>query len=558
MSDRSQAERKRIVIVGAVAAGTSAAAKARRNDESADIVLYERDEHISYSGCGLPYYIGGRVADLQTLTPRDPAFFQEKYNVTIRIRHQVLGIDPEKKTLVVRDLTDHSEFTDHYDVLILATGASAVVPPIPGVDRPHVFTLRNPLSARAIRDFIKTRRPRSAAIIGSGFIGLEMVENLALAGLKVTLIEKLPQICPFVDPDMAPYLEQHLAEHQVSVLTDRTVTAIEADAVRMATGETVAADLVILAVGVKPNVALARAAGVALGETGAIAVNEKMQTNLPDIYACGDCVESFSIVDGRKLYRPLGSTANKMGRITGDVVTGGSLTFRGIAGTGIFKVFDLSVAACGLSEEQARRSGCDVVVSVNIKPDKPEYYGGREMVIKAIADRKTEKLLGVQIIGEQGVDKRIDVFVTAMTAGLSVSDLFHLDLAYAPPFATTKDPVHYTGMILDNAISRGRDLITADRLAGIDPAEIQVVDARVAGQYAAGHVDHAVNMPHASLREQLAALDRDKPVVTYCNKGNTGNAAQNILINCGFKQVYNLAGGHRQYQACRKKLKGKA
>ena len=558
MSDRSQAERKRIVIVGAVAAGTSAAAKARRNDESADIVLYERDERISYSGCGLPYYIGGRVADLQTLTPRDPAFFQEKYNVTIRIRHQVLGIDPEKKTLVVRDLTDHSEFTDHYDVLILATGASAVVPPIPGVDRPHVFTLRNPLSARAIRDYIETRRPRSAAIIGSGFIGLEMVENLALAGLKVTLIEKLPQVCPFVDPDMAPYLEQHLAEHQISVLTDRTVTAIEADAVHMATGETVAADLVILAVGVKPNVALARAAGVALGETGAIAVNEKMQTNLPDIYACGDCVESFSIVDGRKLYRPLGSTANKMGRITGDVVTGGSLTFRGIAGTGIFKVFDLSVAACGLSEEQARRSGCDVVVSVNIKPDKPEYYGGREMVIKAIADRKTEKLLGVQIIGEQGVDKRIDVFVTAMTAGLSVSDLFHLDLAYAPPFATTKDPVHYTGMILDNAISRGRDLITADRLAGIDPAEIQVVDARVAGQYAAGHVDHAVNMPHASLREQLAALDRDKPVVTYCNKGNTGNAAQNILINCGFKQVYNLAGGHRQYQACRKKRKGKA
>ncbi|MCK9251923.1 MAG: FAD-dependent oxidoreductase [Clostridiales bacterium] len=558
MSDRSQAERKRIVIVGAVAAGTSAAAKARRNDESAVIILYEMDEHISYSGCGLPYYIGGRVDDLQTLTPRDPAFFQEKYNVTIRIRHQVLGIDPEKKTLVVRDLTDHSEFTDHYDVLILATGASAVVPPIPGVDRPHVFTLRNPLSARAIRDFIETRRPRSAAIIGSGFIGLEMVENLALAGLKVILIEKLPQICPFVDPDMAPYLEQHLAEHQVSVLTDCTVTAIEADAVRMATGETVAADLVILAVGVKPNVALARAAGVALGETGAIAVNEKMQTNLPDIYACGDCVESFSIVDGRKLYRPLGSTANKMGRITGDVVTGGSLTFRGIAGTGIFKVFDLSVAACGLSEEQARQSGYDVVVSINIKPDKPEYYGGREMVIKAIADRKTDKLLGVQIIGEQGVDKRIDVFVTAMTAGLSVSDLFHLDLAYAPPFATTKDPVHYTGMILDNAISRGRDLITADRLAGIDPAEIQVVDARVAGQYAAGHVDNAVNMPHASLREQLAALDRDKPVVTYCNKGNTGNAAQNILINCGFKQVYNLAGGHRQYQACRKKRKGKA
>ena len=558
MSDQSNKQRKRIVIVGAVAAGTSAAAKARRNDESAEIVLYEMDEHISYSGCGLPYYIGGRVADLKTLTPRDPAFFQEKYLVTVKTRHQVLSVDPEKKTLVVRNLDDDRDFTDRYDVLILSTGASSVVPPIPGVGLPHVFTLRNPLNALAIRDFIETRRPRSAAVIGSGFIGMEMVENLALAGLKVALIEKLPQVCPFVDPDMAPYLEQHLAEQQVSVLTDRTVTAIETDTVQMVTGEKVAADLVILAVGVKPNVTLARAAGVTIGETGAIAVNEKMQTNLPDVYACGDCVESFSIVDGRKLYRPLGSTANKMGRITGDVVTGGSLTFRGIAGTGIFKVFDLSVAACGLSEEQARQGGYDVVVSVNIKPDKPEYYGGRELVIKAIADRKTDKLLGVQIIGEQGVDKRIDVFVTAMTAGLSVSDLFHLDLAYAPPFATTKDPVHYTGMILDNSISRGRDLITADTLAGIDPAEIQVVDARAAKQYAAGHVDHAVSMPHASLREQLATLDKDKPVVTYCNKGTTGNAAQNILINCGFKQVYNLAGGHKQYQACKKKHKGKA
>lgn len=548
---------KRIVIIGAVAAGTSAAAKARRNDESAEIVLYEMDEHISYSGCGLPYYIGGKVTDLKELTPRDPAFFKSKYNVDVMIRHQVLSIDPAAKNLLVRRLADQSEITDHYDILILSTGATSIMPPIPGVDSPHVFTLRNPLSAVAIRQFIEQQQPKTAAIIGSGFIGLEMVENLVHAGLQVTLIEKLPQICPFVDPDMAPYLHEYLEKQQVTILAGRSAASISEAGLILDDGSEIQADLVIVAVGIRPNVGLARSMGVDIGETGAIAVNEKMQTNLPDVYACGDCTESFSIVDGRKLYRPLGSTANKMGRIAGDVATGGSLSFRGIAGTGIFQVFEMSIAATGLNEAQARASGYDIVVNHNIKPDKPEYFGGREMVIKAIADRKSEKLLGVQIIGYEGVDKRIDVFVTAMTAGLSVSDLFHLDLAYAPPFSTTKDPVMYTGMILDNALHRGRDILTADALAAMLPNEIQVVDARVEKQYGAGHVDNAVSMPHETLRKQMAALDKDKPVVTYCNKGTTGNAAQNILINYGFRKVYNLSGGHKQYQICKKNLKGK-
>ena len=548
---------RRIVIVGAVAAGTSAAAKARRNDETAEIVLYEMDEHISYSGCGLPYYIGGKVTDLNVLTPRDSAFFKNKYNVDVLTRHQVLSIDAAEKTLRVRNLADQNEYTDHYDTLILSTGAIPTVPPIPGVGSPHVFTLRNPVSARAIRQFIDEKHPKTAVVIGSGFIGLEMVENLAYAGLQVTIIEKLPQICPFIDPDLAPYLHQYLEEQNVSILTGRTATSINETSLALDDGSELSADLVIIAVGVQPNVALARTMGVTIGETGAIAVNEKMQTNLPDVYACGDCTESFSIVDGRKLYRPLGSTANKMGRIAGDVATGGSLAFRGIAGTGIFKVFDMSIAACGLNEAQTRASGYDIIVNHNIKPDKPAYYGGREMVIKSIADRKSEKLLGVQIVGYEGVDKRIDVFVTAMTAGLSVSDLFHLDLAYAPPFSTTKDPVLYTGMILDNALHRGRDIITADTLSTLASDEIQVVDARVEKQYDERHVDHAVSMPHDVLREQMETLNKEKPVVTYCNKGTTGNAAQNILINHGFKKVFNLSGGHKQYQANKKYLKGK-
>ncbi len=555
---------KRIVIIGAVAAGTSAAAKARRNDETAEIVLYDKDVFISYSGCGLPYYISGQVPDLDQLTPRDAAFFKKKYNVDVWTRHLVLAIDPQAKTLTVQNLADGGLFMDHYDTLVLATGASAIVPPIPGVTLPHVFNLRNPGDARAIRTFIDSKAPRTAAVIGSGFIGLEMVEALTQAGLEVTVIEKLPQVCPFVDPDMAPYIHDHLTRHQVAVRTGVAAASISGstpDTLAPATitlddGSKIAADLVILAVGVRPNTALAQAAGIKFGPTGAIAVSLDMATNQPDIYACGDCAESFSIVDYQPLYRPLGSTANKTGHITGDVITGQPARHRGIAGTGIFRIFDLTVAATGLNEKTARQRDYDLVISHNIKPDKPDYFGGQEMVIKALADRRSEKLLGVQIIGPAGVDKRIDVFVTAMTAGLKVSDLFHLDLAYAPPYATTRDPVHYSGMILSNAIQRGRQQLTADELnarLATDPASIQVVDTRAAGQYDNGHVEQAINLPQEKLRDSLDQLDPAKPVVTYCNKGVTGNATQNILINRGFKCVYSLSGGYKQYKINRRK-----
>lgn len=539
---------KRIVIIGAVAAGTSAAAKARRNDERAEIVLYEMDEHISYSGCGLPYYIGGMVRDLNELTPRDPVFFKSKYNVDVMIRHQVMSIDAMQKTLVIRNLVDGTEFSDRFDVLVLSTGATSVIPRIPGVELPHVFTLRNPVSARAIRQYMENAGPKTAVVVGSGFIGLEMVENLIRLGMKVTVVEKLPQVCPFLDPDMAPHLQEHLEKKGVSVITGHSAAEITAESVILDDQTRLPADLVIVAVGIRPNTALAKSIGVAIGETGAIAVNVKMQTSIPDVYACGDCAESFSIVDGRSIYRPLGSTANKTGRITGDVITGGTMAFRGIAGTGIFKVLDMSIAATGLSEQEARDSGYDVVVSHNIKPDKPEYYGGKDMIIKAMADRRSEKLLGVQIVGYEGVDKRIDVFVTAMTAGMKITDLAHLDLAYAPPFSTTKDPVMYSGMILENAIERGRELITADALLAAVPGSVQVIDTRAAGQYQEGHIDQAINMPHATIRDQIDKLDKDIPVITYCNRGTTGNAVQNILLNHGFKKVYNLSGGQKQFK----------
>ena len=544
----------RIVIIGAVAAGTSAAAKARRNDETAEIVIYDMDQFISYSGCGMPYYIGGEVEEADKLTPRDPAFFKSKYDVLVKTEHEVLSIHPENKSLQIRNLVTKEEFMDSYDKLILATGASAIIPPIKGVYASNVFTLRTIGDMNRIKTFVDATNPKSAVIIGTGFIGLEVCENLKKLGIDVTLVERLKQVTPGLDADMASYVEDHLKKNGVKVFTGLSAVKIEEKKVFFENGEVIEGDLILLSTGVRPNTELAVRAGVELGVTKAIKVNRRMMTNLPDVYACGDCIEQFHVVTEKPVYRPMGSTANKTGRIAGDVITGGNLSFRGILGTGIFQVFGMTVALTGLSENEAIKEGYDVEVCHNIKPNKPEYMGGKEMVIKGIADRESGCLLGIQIVGYEGVDKRIDFFTTAITYHAKAEDLFHLDLAYAPPFSTTKDPVMYTGMILDNAMSQGRKLITADILSQKIKAgeKLQVVDARVSGQYEKDHVETAVNMPHSKLREQIENLDPEVATVTYCNKGVTGNAAQNILLNHGFKEVYNLSGGHKHYRRVEK------
>lgn len=313
-----------------------------------------------------------------------------------------------------------------------------------------------------------------------------------------------------------------------------------------------------MATGVKPNVTLAKEALIELGITGAIKVDTQMNTNIKDILACGDCIETFSLITNKPVYRPLGSTANKTGRIAGDVATGGTLNYRGNLGTGIFKLFDMTIASTGLSEREAIASGYEIAQCHNIKPDKPDYFHGKEMVIKAIADKETQKLLGVQIIGYDGVDKRIDVFAPLITYGAKVDELFHLDLAYAPPFSTTKDPVHYTGMILDNALNNSRPIITEKEARSLFRGEekVQVIDARVNKQYEEAHVTSAINIPHNKLREELKTLDKDVITITYCNKGVTGNAAQNILLNHGFKKVYNLSGGHKFFKGAEIKKGG--
>jgi len=545
----------RILIIGAVAAGTSAAAKARRNDDKAEIVIYEKDRDISYSGCGLPYYIGGEIEDIGELVPRDSAFFKKKYNIDVLTGYEVLSIDKHNKELTVKNLNTNEIFKDRYDKLVIATGATPFVPNVKGIDGDNVFFLRNVQSAKNIRSFIDTRKPQNAVIAGTGFIGFEMLENLMAEGINVTIIEMQSKITPNLDEDMAAFLESALAKKGITVIKNTSIITIDKEKVILKDGKEIKSDMVIMATGVRPNVGLAKEAGVELGVTGAIKVNTKMETNIKDVYACGDCIETFSVVTAKPVYRPLGSTANKTGRIAGDVVSGGALEYKGNLSTGIFKLFDLAVANTGLSEKEARDEGYDIVICHNIKPDKPSYFNGKEMVIKAIADKKTERLLGVQIVGYEGVDKRVDVFATLITYGAKVDELFHLDLAYAPPFSTTKDPVHYTGMILDNALNHDRPIITTEEAKNLinSGEKVQIVDARVNKQYDESHVETAVNMPHSSLREQLKDLDKDVTTITYCNKGVTGNAAQNILINNGFKKVYNLSGGHKFYKSTKGK-----
>lgn len=544
----------RIVVIGAVAAGTSAAAKARRNDDFAEIIIYERDKDISYSGCGLPYYIGGEIESVDELTPRDPDFFKKKYNIDVLTGYEVLNINSKDKKLNIKNLHTGEEFEDSYDKLVIATGAVPFIPKIEGIDCENVFFLRNVQSARNIKSYIENNKPKNALIVGTGFIGFEMLENLMEYGVNVTIVEREGKITPNLDEDMALFLENTLIKKNVKIMKSTSITKINKEKVTLSDGLEIDSDMVIMATGVRPNVDVAKEAGIELGVTGAIKVNNKMETNIKDIYACGDCIETFSAITKKPVYRPLGSTANKTGRIAGDVLTGGSLEYKGNLSTGIFKLFDLAIASTGLSEKEAINEGYDIVICHNIKPDKPTYFHGKEMVIKAIADKKTEKLLGVQIVGYEGVDKRIDVFVTLITYGAKVDELFHLDLAYAPPFSTTKDPVHYTGMILNNAINNDRPVMTSGEVRKFSEngEKLQIIDARVSKQYDEAHVERAENIPHSKLRSELEKLDKEVTTITYCNKGVTGNAAQNILINHGFKKVYNLSGGHKFYKATKK------
>jgi NADPH-dependent 2,4-dienoyl-CoA reductase/sulfur reductase-like enzyme/rhodanese-related sulfurtransferase len=554
----------KIIVIGSVAAGTSVAAKARRNTEEAEIVVYDQGKDISYSVCGIPYKIGGEVDSVDRLTPRDAKWFKKRYDVSIFTEHKVTKVDHEAKKIQVKDLKSGEIKEDAYDVLVFATGATPLTPP--PFDQgayDNVFHVRNIQDLRDIESYSEAKQPEKALIIGAGFIGLEMAEQLVHKGWDVTIVQLENQVMPPMDADMAFRVEEVLMANGVHLHLGDTVKTIEGKGtvkkVVTTKGATIETDIVILAAGVRPNTQLAKEIGVTIGATGAVAVNSKMQTNLPDVYAVGDVAESFSVITGKPIYRPLGSTANKMGRIAGDVITGGNLEHRGVLGTGIFRVFNLHVGQTGMTEREAKAAGYSVEILYNIKPDHAEYLGGKELIIKALADKASGRVLGAQIVGTQGVDKRIDVLATAITFKAKAEDLFHLDLAYAPPFATTKDPIHYTGMALDNAL-HGNPLMTPAQLVETQHKgeTIQVVDTRSAKDFEKSHIQDAIHIPLGELRARAGELSKDIPTVTYCNKGVTGNAAQNVLINLGFQEVYNLSGGNKNYQSYLKMLKRKS
>ncbi|MFB5345717.1 FAD-dependent oxidoreductase [Enterococcus faecalis] len=547
----------KIVIIGSVAAGTSVAAKARRNTEEAEIVVYDQDKDISYSICGIPYYIGEEVDDLDKLMPRNATWFKKRYNVDIFTEHRVTAIHPESQTIEVENLQTGEKITESYDELVLATGAKPIVPEIFKAQQTskNLFHVRNIQDAAAIHSFIEKENPKQATIIGAGFIGLEMAEQLVHKGIEVTVIQRSNQVMKQMDADMAYRVQLELEKNSVKIQLNTTITKViekSGTITELVTNQEqeIKSDLVILAAGVMPNTSLVQSTSIQLGESGAIKVNKKMQTTVPHIYAVGDVAESYSVITDKPLYRPLGSTANKMGRIAGDVITGGALEHRGILGTGIVRVFNLAVAYTGLTEKEAQAEGFETAVLYNIKPDHADYLGGKELTIKALADKSDGRILGAQIIGQQGVDKRIDVIATAISFGAVAEDLFHLDLAYAPPFATTKDPILYTGMALDNAVSSGTPLMTPTELIErqANGEHLQIIDTRSKKQYETSSVKGAIHIPLAELRDRLLELDKNVITITYCNKGVTGNAAQNILLNEGFKRVYNLSGGNKNYQ----------
>lgn len=540
----------KIVVVGAVAAGTSVIAKARRNSEEVEIVAYTSGSDISYSGCGIPYYIGEDYIKRGNLTPRDAKWFESRFNMKLNINHKVLSVNPDLKKIEVLNEITGDIFEDSYDKLVVTTGAR---PRKIDFDNENIFYIRDVETGDRLKKFIHETSPKKALIVGSGYIGLEMVENLVQRGIEVTVIEMSSSIGR-VDSEISIYLEKYLAKKGVKLILNDKINNISEDGKIVSTenGETLEVDFIVAAVGVLPNVEFLKSSGIQLGKSGAIKVNNHLETSLKDIYAAGDCATTYSLLTGEETYVPLGSTANKMGRILGDRLTGGNLEFKGILGTSIFKIFDMAFASTGLDEKEALEKGYSIEIIHNIKPNQTEYLEtSREMVIKAIADRKNGKLLGVQMLGENGVDKRIDVFATLLTFGATVDQLFHLDLAYAPPFSTTKDPVNYTGMILDNAIN-GKNKIVTPKELDEKRDEFLVIDVRSRSQYEAAHIEDAINIPLETLREKIKELDKNKKIAVHCNKGVTGNMGQNILLNSGF-DAYNISGGYSNYSTLKKK-----
>ena len=544
----------KVVIVGGVAGGATAAARLRRLDETAEIVVFERSGFISYANCGLPYYIGGVIEDEAELTLQTPESFYERFRVQVKVRHEVTAIDRAAKTVTVHDLTTGRVFSEPYDKLLLAPGARPTQPALPGVGLDRLFTLRTVEDTLRIRRFVDEQHPQSVVLAGGGFIGLELAENLRERGLDVTIVQRPRQLMAPFDADMAALIHREVRAHGVHLALGHTVEGFAETnggvEVLLKGEQPLRADMVVLAIGVTPDSHLAADAGLELGLKGSITVNDRMQTSDPDIYAVGDAVQVRHFVSGQPALIALAGPANKQGRIAADNIAGGDSHFKGSQGSSVLKIFGLTAAATGLNEGAARRAGLDTDAVVLSPMNHAGYYpGGQVMTMKVVFERRTGKILGAQIIGSDGVDKRIDVLATAIRAGMSAYDLTELDLAYAPPYSSAKDPVNMAGYTIENLLTGRVRQFRLDDLAALPrDGSVTLVDARTPGEYRRGHADGFINLPLDELREHLAELDPAKPVYVMCQSGLRSYLACRILAQYGFT-CYNFTGGYRFYEA---------
>ena len=545
----------KIVIIGGVAAGTNAAVRARRNSEEAEIVIYDRDVDVAHAGFATHYAVGGQVESMDELVPYDAKWFKDIYNIDVKTQHEVVKIDHDKKSVTVKNLETQDEFEDSYDTLVFANGTVFGTPPVfRDKSFDNMFRIKTVQLGRRLEDYIKKENPKTAIVIGAGYIGLGVSEQLTKAGIKVRTVDFLKYPMAQLDNDMSTYIADILEENGVTFHGNEGVVELQSDgdcleSVTTSLNHVYEADMFILSTGVKPNTELAESIGVEIGDTRAIKVNEKMQTNLKDVYAVGDVAEAYHAITKKPIYLPLATTAAKMGRVAGDVITGGDLTFKGILGTSVVRLFGHTIAGTGMTETLARKDGFEPIVLTSVQSDHLSFMGGKDMIIKAIAHPETERLLGFQIIGPEGVERRIDVFATAMTANMKASDLFDIDLAFTPPVSTPKDPVMYTGMALTNAI-KNSPLITAKELHRCieDSDEITIIDVREENTFNKNHITNAINIPLKELRGRINELDSKARTVVYCNSGRTSYTAQRILLNRGFENVTNLTGGNMGYQ----------
>ena len=543
----------KVIIIGGVAGGATAAARIRRLDETAEIVVFERSGYVSYATCGMPYYVGGVIEDPEELTLQTPESFHTRFRVDMRVRHEVQAIHPEKKSVTVRNLETGEEFEENYDKLILSPGARPTEPPVPGLELDRIFRVRTIEDTFRIKNYCVSKRPKSAVVAGGGFIGLEMAENLRDLGLEVTIVQRPKQLMNPLDPDMAAYVHERFEKEGVKLLLGAGVAGFaevpEGIRVDIKDKESITADMVVLAIGVTPDTHLAKEAGLALGIKDSIVVNERMETSAPDIYAIGDAVQIKNYVTNEDANIALAGPAYRQARVAADNICGGDSVYVGAQGSSIFKLFDMTVAATGINEKQAQALGL-FYDKVYLSPgNHAGYYpGSRALNMKVLYEKETYRILGAQIAGGEGADKRIDVIATAMHAGMSALRLKDLDLAYAPPYNAARDPVNMAGLMIDNIKNGKLRQYFYEDVAGLPrDGSVVLLDTRTEKEFERGHVDGFINIPVDELRERVNELPKDKEIYLMCQSGLRSYVAYRILDQLGFS-CYNFSGGYRFYE----------